>query len=212
MGENATALCLGPAEDDGRLAEDQSLFQRFLMEGKYVPLSEAEVLAQVDAACDPSRSLAGIRESQVISGFELPAKVVSKGFEMPEAMRQPLWRYMQQMRPQVEDEKSSTAVEQTKSLATQLAASTSVEEGGRLIATALAERVAKTVSITDEMDINKPMHTYGVDSLTAVDLRNWFAKTTGVDVAVFEILGDVSCAKIGLSVSRKYFEKSKATE
>ena len=208
MGEKATALCLGPAEDDGRLAEDQDLLRRFLMGGKYVALSEQEILAQVDYACDPSAEFANKR-SHVVSGFEIPAKIVAKGFEMPEAMRQPLWRYMHQVKASaVDNSGSSPAVaEQSKSLETMLDTVDSMEEGGRLIALALAERVAKTVSLTEEMDLNRPMATYGVDSLTAVDLRNWFAKTTGVDVAVFEILGDASCAKIGVLVASKYRDK-----
>ena len=34
------------------------------------------------------------------------------------------------------------------------------------------------------------MHAYGVDSLVAVELRNWFSQVLEADVAVFEILGE----------------------
>ena len=33
------------------------------------------------------------------------------------------------------------------------------------------------------------MHTYGVDSLVAVELRNWFSRSLKLDVAIFDIVG-----------------------
>lgn len=38
----------------------------------------------------------------------------------------------------------------------------------------LMEKLVKSVSIAKEdMDVDKPMYLYGVDSLMAVELRNW---------------------------------------
>ncbi|KAF4982162.1 hypothetical protein F66182_17123, partial [Fusarium sp. NRRL 66182] len=92
-GEKAISLDYGVAEDDGRLAEDQALFHRFMLEGKYIPMPEYEFLALLDYACDPTTELSNIRESQPISGIETPAKIIANGFELPSAMRQPLWRH-----------------------------------------------------------------------------------------------------------------------
>ncbi|KAK6598095.1 polyketide synthase [Botrytis cinerea] len=40
-----------------------------------------------------------------------------------------------------------------------------------------------------DIDTNKPFHAYGVDSLLAVELRNWFGKELGTNVAVYDIMG-----------------------
>lgn len=100
--------------------------------------------------------------------------------------------------------------ERSQDIAAEVDTADTIEKGRDIITGALLKRVAKTPSIDEEkLYLNRPMHTYGVDSLTAVDLRNWFAKTLGVVVAVFEILGDVSFAEIGLIVARKYMEAPK---
>lgn len=206
IGEKAIAMDFGVAEDDGVLAEDQAQFHRFMLGGKYIPLPEHEILALLDYACDPTLHISSARECQLISGIETPARIIAKGLELPDSMRQPLWKYMHQVQYAVIDPKH--AVNQSQDLAVQLDNTSSTEEGGYLVTKALIKRVTKTVSITEErLDLNTPMNVYGVDSLTAVDLRNWFAKTLGIDVAVFEILGDISFTEIGLLVARKYIER-----
>jgi hypothetical protein len=209
QGEKAISLDYGVAEDDGRLAEDQALFHRFMLEGKYIPMPEYEFLALLDYACDPNTELSNIRESQPISGIETPAKIMAKGFELPNAMRQPLWRHMYHVKAAEKTVNSTAVADRRENLAAQLDDAPSIEAAADIITVALVKRLSRTISVAEEkLDINRPMHTYGVDSLTAVDLRNWFASTMGIDVAVFEILGDVSFANIGLLVARKYKESS----
>jgi hypothetical protein len=47
-----------------------------------------------------------------------------------------------------------------------------------------------------ELDLDKPIHQYGVDSLTAVELRNWFSREMRADVAIFDILGGASISSV----------------
>ena len=208
QGEKAMSMDFGPVENVGRLAELQDVFERFILGGKYVPLLEDEILASSDRACDPDLQLTSLRECQPIVGVQIPAKILANGFEMPESMRQPLWYHMLQVKSEVSGSSTDLVVEQQQDLAAQVDNAASVDEEGSIIALALKKRVASTVAIDEEkLDIHQPMHTYGVDSLTAVDLRNWFTKKLGVDVAVFEILGDVTFTEIGQLVAKKYKEK-----
>lgn len=48
-----------------------------------------------------------------------------------------------------------------------------------------------------EIDVDKPIYAQGVDSLVAIEIRNWFARVVEADVAVFEILGSASLAAVG---------------
>jgi aryl carrier-like protein len=58
-------------------------------------------------------------------------------------------------------------------------------------------KLSQMLSISvDELDLDKPIHQYGVDSLTAVELRNWFGREMRADVAVFDILGGTSIASV----------------
>lgn len=55
----------------------------------------------------------------------------------------------------------------------------------------------------ESFDLNQPLHNYGVDSLIAVELRNWFIKTLKVDLAVFEILGGATAMMLGQAAAEK---------
>lgn len=61
-----------------------------------------------------------------------------------------------------------------------------------LITSAMVERLAKLMMMPDsDVDAGKPLSAYGVDSLVAVEVRNWIARETGVDVSVFDIMANI---------------------
>jgi hypothetical protein len=62
----------------------------------------------------------------------------------------------------------------------------------------ITEALIKMFSIAqEEPDANKLMHLYGVDSLVAMELRNWFARELRADAAIFDILGTATTAREG---------------
>jgi len=73
-----------------------------------------------------------------------------------------------------------------------------------LIAEAIVKKLAKALSTpTEDIDPSKLMHAYGVDSLVAVDLRNWLAKEIRADVAGFDLMDVVSISKLGIVIAGK---------
>lgn len=58
----------------------------------------------------------------------------------------------------------------------------------------------------DKLDVDKPLHAAGADSLTAVDLRSWIVKELSVDVPVFDILGDMSIAALCNQIATEWKE------
>ncbi|KAK7755336.1 hypothetical protein SLS62_002562 [Diatrype stigma] len=63
-------------------------------------------------------------------------------------------------------------------------------------------KLARALSIQpDDVDADQPPHAFGVDSLVAIELRNWVMKEFMADVPVFEITGGRSIAAIGELVS-----------
>ena len=74
---------------------------------------------------------------------------------------------------------------------------------------ALARKLARAMAISaDDVELSKPLSSYGVDSLMAVELRNWIGKDFAANVAVFDIMGNVPIAKIGdLVVARSSIGK-----
>lgn len=67
-----------------------------------------------------------------------------------------------------------------------------------VVVDALAKRLARALSLpTDDIDTKKTLSDYGVDSLMAVELRNWFRNAFQAQVAVFDIMGNTLIAAIG---------------
>lgn len=65
-------------------------------------------------------------------------------------------------------------------------------------------KVARILGMpVEDIDASKPMHSYGVDSLVAVEVRNWFLKEMKADVAVFDITGSGSISDLSVVVTGK---------
>ncbi|KAA8649508.1 beta-ketoacyl reductase [Aspergillus tanneri] len=45
---------------------------------------------------------------------------------------------------------------------------------------------------SSDVEPSKPIHAYGIDSLVAVDLKNWFEREVGANVSVFDLMGNLS--------------------
>jgi len=78
--------------------------------------------------------------------------------------------------------------------------------------TFLASEIGKTLFSfmmrNEEMlDLNLAPSATGVDSLVAIELRNWFKHTLGVDVTVLEILGSESLFALGKRVAELLITK-----
>ena len=100
--------------------------------------------------------------------------------------------------------------EQVADLGAQPQSAHSIDEVAYLVMEALMKWIPRTVVVLkDRMDMNKPIHAYGIDSLTAAGLRSWFAKAFGVSTAVFEILAGASFRELGSAAAKKYKEKEK---
>ena len=54
-----------------------------------------------------------------------------------------------------------------------------------------------------EIDRSKPPSVYGVDSLLAVDLRNWLFAHLQAELSMFDVLQSVSLAKLGELTAEK---------
>ena len=59
--------------------------------------------------------------------------------------------------------------------------------------------LSSSISVAKEdISMNMPMYQYGVDSVVAIEIGNWFAKKLSADVAVFDILRDSTLAEAGV--------------
>ncbi|KAJ8129011.1 hypothetical protein O1611_g4623 [Lasiodiplodia mahajangana] len=89
-------------------------------------------------------------------------------------------------------------------LARYFATKPTTDEAASAVSDALATKLAGILSISrDNIDMAVPIHSFGVDSLVAVEIRNWLKKEVRADVAIFEILEATSVAALGASAAGK---------
>jgi acyl carrier protein len=79
-----------------------------------------------------------------------------------------------------------------------------VEEAARLITEQIARKVAAVMGIdTSDVRVEEPLSKYGVDSLAAVELRNWLWKEMKATVRLFELLADFSIRDLAEKIAMK---------
>ena len=202
QGERGVALDIGALLSEGFLAENGGSLNRSIRTGILPPMSEAELFALIDHYCDPSLNIIQPLKCQAMVGIETPANIQAKGMEEPYWMHQPLFRHLYQIDSTAG---ASTATgEQALDFASLFAAAATLSEAGQIVSEALIKKLSKILGMQQEdMDSTKPMASYGVDSLVAVELRNWFTRALSAEIAIFEILGEPSISAVGNTVAGK---------
>jgi len=200
-GERAVSLDLGSFQSIGYVAEREGLADTLKSE-VYLSISEGEFHAMLDYYCDPALSIPSPLHSQVVTGLDVPADFRAKHVEEPFWMSKPIFRQLYQVNSQ--HASSAQDSEGPVNYETLFRGVESLAEAGHLIVDGLRTKLSKTLAIEKEaIDASRPMHTYGVDSLAAVEVRTWFRRVIGADVAVFEMLGNGSITSLGLAVAAK---------
>ena len=217
IGEAAVSLDLGPMLSEGVLAEDQKLKISLESTGFYNFMKIEELYALLDHYCNPQTyPLACIDDAQVVCGINTPATVRFGGIPEPTWMRQPLFSHIYNLtydvhgRPinlpngEIPAATAHSSSFTTTNLRINLASTTSSAEAASIVTEALVSRLSKSLAmIPADIDTHRPLDHFGVDSLMAVELRNWFLTDFSADVPIFEILGNRSCEDVGRLVVEK---------
>lgn len=107
---------------------------------------------------------------------------------------------------------SSSSTNPAAALVRVLSASdTTIQEASAMLLEALLTNLADIFNISSsEMDVGLPLSRYGVDSLVAVELRNWLSGAIKAKVSVFEILQSASLTEFaGLLTIKSEYMSSK---
>ncbi|KAL8853081.1 MAG: hypothetical protein Q9221_002112 [Calogaya cf. arnoldii] len=214
-GEKAVALDLGVIESVGIVSEHADL-AGFLQQTGHEGLGETELHALLEYYCNPDLPVQTSDGSQVITSLELPSVLRAKNLVEQQWMSRPMSRQLWQIRsPATGTQLGATgdATDPTVVLRQRLTSGVSMEEASNIICDLIRTKVSRMLAIDEEsIDMEKPMHTDGVDSLTAIELRNWFAKAIGSDIAVFNILGNGSMASLAELAAEKSIHVKKESE
>lgn len=99
---------------------------------------------------------------------------------------------------------SANSATGTAPLASQLAAVSSMEQAAQIVTEALVRRTAEILQMpTSEVDPAQPLYHYGIDSLTAIEVRNWISRELKANVALLEIVSAVPIREFAAKIAEK---------
>lgn len=205
-GEKAVSFDLAAMRDDGILAETPELLNRVLGYGTLQPITRRTYFTLLDHYCNPALPLLSPQECQVAIGLGLGG---GEGLETVDYSTFPLMYPMQVLGDKMAlngTTSDSTSGGSQANYRTLLSNSASFDEAGEIVLDAVLSKLGKslaTMANRDTVDFYRPLQSYGVDSLLAVELRNYVAKEFVADVAVFETQGASTLSTLSLVVARR---------
>ncbi|KZF19523.1 hypothetical protein L228DRAFT_214821 [Xylona heveae TC161] len=207
QGLPGTALDLGNILSVGFLAEHKKVVSSnpifaLIRDG----IREDEFLSIIEYHVDQRNADESDLRCQVAFGLNTSAALKRKGVPEPTFMSNPLFAQLHSVAETGGDDSGDYSYQAIQEL---LRSANTVDEATNAVQESIVRRLSNTMSIpTDDVDPSKPIHHYGVDSLVAMEFRNWFAKDMAADVAVLDIMGFGSIS----TLSRKIVSVSKVVK
>ncbi|TFB04561.1 Compactin diketide synthase mokB [Trichoderma ghanense] len=161
-------------------------------------VDDVELLALLSVFCDPGAPQPPIvseARGQVLFGLKTPIDCLARGRNPPQLMDRPFFASFSVTAASG----VSAGVNANAEAAVGVRFRQASDSGERtqVVLDALAGRLARAMSIaTGDVELNKSLSHYGVDSLMSVDLRNWILRDFGALLTAFDIMGGASISRI----------------
>ncbi|KAL9089978.1 MAG: hypothetical protein Q9165_005507 [Trypethelium subeluteriae] len=201
--EKATTINLGWVNAEGAVAENAALKAFFENNKFFKAISIAEVHALLEYYCDPALSIDTASSQQVITGLNIPSEGELQVRTVPWNRRRTSRRWAQLI--QDKSLGSSAAIDEVELAndASLFKEAPTFEDAARVVVEGLVRMLTKALGIpAEDVDTSKPLHALGVDSLLAIELRNFFQKELEADVAIFDIMGAADLSEVGALVTK----------
>ena len=205
IGKVSVSMDLGWMVDIGIISERED-YQRNRDHARDMnPITGENLLAILGQYCDPYRdAITDEDKSQLLVGAVTPVDLRHRGVEIAAVDSLPILAgFSVASKLGTQGLGATHQAEDTPAFLFQQADSRKARAA--VVVEALLERLARALYIPKE-DVNpgKPLAEYGVDSLMAVELRNWIRRDFQATVAVFDIVGaGRSIAAVGQLVVEK---------
>ncbi|XXG96503.1 hypothetical protein Hte_002786 [Hypoxylon texense] len=192
-GQRALSLDIGWMRSIGIIAETEKYRLNRRNAGDMGQIETEEFISVLEICCDPSYPLSPAN-CQLLMGVLTPTHFTSAGQQLPALLQRPLFAGHVQLSELVQHDRAELLFEP----AARFKEATSAEEKADVVVRSLAEKLSRALGIpVEEVDRQKILADYGVDSLMATELREWIGKQFQSTVAVFEIMSGTSIFAIG---------------
>jgi NADPH:quinone reductase-like Zn-dependent oxidoreductase/predicted O-methyltransferase YrrM len=196
-------LDVGWMSDVGLIAETAA-FQRQLKDWSNMQrLEERELLGILGLVCNAKQTQDGEEMDdrtigqQVLVGLRTPADFLSKSpGPLPPVLNRPLLSTFAQPINYTKDgnakaSKGSSAKATALDHKALFLTAADDESRASVVASALAEKLGRAIMMSaDEVDPDRALSAYGVDSLMAIDVRNWLGREFCAKLSIWEIMNE----------------------
>ncbi|KAF9887258.1 hypothetical protein FE257_010386 [Aspergillus nanangensis] len=208
----ASSLDVGAVFDVGYMAQKSEMKETMRSLG-FIGLKGDELLGMLQEAMSNPKSGGGdSTAAQVILGLATSGYLASENVDIPYYFSDPKMSRLKQIGASSHDQSNTGP-----GLAEQLSKATTRSSAAEFVSNALRARLAKQMMVDiEDVDPSKPVSGYGVDSLTAVDIRSWGLKEAQADVSILDIVNNVSImslaegivSKSGLMANKRFEDKA----
>lgn len=199
---NYISLNLGAVDGSDAITSLSLPQQEFMRQGS-VLMSFDEVFTVLAYSMSPQASRDGLQ--QLILGFDRKSMVAVHD---DYAISNPIFGQIPYL-----DDRADAKEEATMDVGTLLRGATSAEEVESIVISAICERFALfTASSIDDINPAVSLTEFGIDSLVAIELKNWLVRTFQVAVQTSEIVDAPSIASLGKLIASRSQILSKDTE
>jgi aryl carrier-like protein len=197
LGLAATALDLTAVEDVGYLADNAARKEDVLRNLGGQSMNEAEVLALVMAAVQGR--MRGSCGNHCMTGLDLGEDGTAES--LPYFASDAKFEHLRQALPSASAAAGSAA---ELPIGVALARAQSHEDALHVVGAGLAGKLATILMVpAEDLDPETPITKYGLDSLNAIELRNWITKSLEANLQVLELLTSGSLTNLASIILKK---------
>ncbi|KAJ4303133.1 hypothetical protein N0V90_002025 [Kalmusia sp. IMI 367209] len=173
---------------------DANNADRFQSMGEHVrhmgTIQTRDVLAMLEHFCDPLKPVYGPDESQLLIGTDVPSVFDDRGEDsFPGHLMRPMFAPFLVKRQNKSTDRKRGAGSAQEDAVQRFRQVKGIPERGAAVVDALMIKLSLALGLQAEnIDPRKSLSNYGVDSLMAVELRNWIWRNFKASVAVFDIM------------------------
>ena len=198
QGLPGVSLDLGPIKSVGYVSETAGVAERLKRAGTTM-LEEEEMLRLIERGIIMPRH-ADVDACQIIAGVSRGAGTNWDSATFREnAIFSTLWRTHD-----ISTESKRSKIGDTLDLKAQLREVPSWAEAVDLVRAAIIRKPAEMFAIAeDTIETSAPLSLLGVDSLVAIELRNWLSSATQAEASIFDVMQSSSITALGTKVTKK---------
>lgn len=201
QGQKAVAIDLGMMGSIGYVSESLDRAAQFVKQVGLEAMRPDELFEMLDEVCDPALPVPSPTEAQAVVG--LPS------FQGPRDTERPALYETDPIFLQLRPDGSGSAAQGADGAAdsvnwrAQLSAADSEDTATEIVVQALAQKLFKMTAADVMSDLEAPLHSYGLDSLVAIELRSWLLNEMGAEVAIFDLMGNGGVASLATLIVKR---------